>query len=201
MSANAPVVPVFPLNSVLFPGGVLPLRIFETRYMDMVRDCMKSDTGFGVCLIRTGRETGKPAMPESVGCYASIADWDMRDLGVLHIRTTGGMRFRITSSHASPDGLLRAEVTWIDDDPSEPTGPEDEGCVSLLRKVIRELVEKETPLPFAEPFQFDDCAWVSNRLCEILPIPNKARQKLMELEDAPTRMSLVRQFLEHHKVL
>src|SRR6185503_19392245 len=103
-------IPLFPLNTVLFPGGVLPLRVFEARYLDMTRDCMKSGTPFGVCLIHEGSEVGAPAVPRSVGCTATITDWDMQQLGVLNLRTRGERRFRILSSGANKQGLISAEV-------------------------------------------------------------------------------------------
>ena len=103
-------LPIFPLNTVLFPGGVLPLRVFEPRYMDMVKACLKDASPFGVCLIREGQETGKPAVPETIGCTARIIDWDMEQLGVLQIRTLGEERFHIIGSRDNGKGLILAEV-------------------------------------------------------------------------------------------
>jgi Lon protease-like protein len=194
-------IPIFPLNAVLFPQGVLPLRVFEPRYMDMVRDCMKQETGFGVCMLKSGSEVGGVATPEEIGCLAHITDWDMQEVGVLNIRTLGSQRFRIRSHQIAPDKLLRADVVWIADDASIPVEPVYAGCVLLLRRIINENQEKGGPMPIAEPFLFEDTAWISNRLCEFLPISTRAKQKLMELEDAPTRLSLVYQFLKQHKVL
>lgn len=194
-------LPIFPLNTVLFPQGVLPLRVFERRYMDMVRDCMKADAGFGICLIVSGSEVGGVATPEDVGCLARITDWDMQEVGMLHIRTRGERRFRIVQRRAGPDKLLRADVEWIEEDPPTPVEPVYAGCVSLLKRIVTEMQAKGGPLPIAEPFRYEDAGWLSNRLCEILPISARAKQKLMELEDAPTRLSLVYQFLKQHKVL
>src|SRR5690606_37382436 len=99
-------VPLFPLHTVLFPGSLLPLRIFEVRYMDMAKECLKSGRPFGVCLIRQGREVGEPAVPEPVGCLARIAECDMEELGILKVTAEGVERFRIVSSEANRAGLL-----------------------------------------------------------------------------------------------
>ncbi len=208
-------VPLFPLHTVLFPDGVLPLRIFEARYMDMVRDCMQRDAPFGVCLITSGAEVGSAARTESVGCLARIVAWDMEQLGLLHIRTLGGQRFRVRNARTQADQLLVADIDLIEPDVDSALDPEHEPCAALLGRVIddvrAQLAEKRRmglaegevlgSLPFAEPFRFDSSVWVGNRLCEILPVPLKAKQKLMELEDAHTRLAIITQYLKQHAVL
>lgn len=194
-------IPIFPLNAVLFPGGVLPLRIFEARYMDMVRDCMQRSEGFGICLLRSGVEVGDTATPEDVGCLAEILEWDMPKVGMLHIRALGTQRFRIRQLQAQPDKLLRADIDWIAPDSGRPIAPEHIKCVGLLRSIVEESQAKNTPVPLAEPLHYDDSSWLSNRLCEVLPISMRAKQKLMELEDGSTRLSLVQQFLKQHHIL
>jgi Lon protease-like protein len=119
-------IPIFPLNTVLFPGGVLPLRVFEARYMDMTRECMRKGAPFGVCLIREGREVGAAAVPHTIGCLANIADWDMQQLGLLQLRTLGGSRFRILSQQIAGNGLITAEVELLAD--------EDERAWSVWQK-------------------------------------------------------------------
>jgi Lon protease-like protein len=209
-------LPIFPLNTVLFPGGVLPLRVFETRYMDMVRDCMKAETGFGVCLITQGTEVqrrkGDSATPERVGVLAEIRDWDMREMGVLNITTIGRDRFRILDSSTSSGGLIRAKAEIIDPDEPSPIEDEHAACVQLLARIIAELEERHAKepddddsgtrtFPFAEPYTLGDAGWVANRLCEVLPVPLKAKQKLMELEDGRERLAIVDTFLRQKKVL
>lgn len=217
-------IPLFPLNTVLFPDGVLPLRVFEARYMDMVRECMKKSTPFGVCLIVKGAEVGGVAQPETVGCLATIRTWDMPQLGVLHIRTVGLQRFRIAETHAEPNGLLRGTVDLIDPDEDTPIGIEHRPCADLLRRIIddvgaqraekrREMaaasVEGTLPAdgdaiggaPFEPPHRMDSSVWVGNRLCEVLPVPMKAKQKLMELDDAVARLGIITQYLKQHSVL
>jgi Lon protease-like protein len=208
-------IPLFPLNTVLFPGGVLPLRIFEARYMDMVRDCMQDNAPFGVCLIAKGAEVGAPAHTESVGCLASIRAWDMKQLGLLHLRTVGTQRFRIQRSRAQSNGLVLGEVDLIDPDEDLPIEPEHKPCADLLARIIDDLgaqiAERRRTsddegdvlggMPFDRPFRMDSSVWVGNRLCEVLPVPLKAKQKLMELDDAHARLEIVSQYLRQHAVL
>ena len=190
-------LPLFLLNTVLFPDGRLPLRVFEARYMDMTRDCMKRGTPFGVCLIREGREVGKPAIPETLGCLANITDWDMQQLGMLHLQTRGGQRFRILSSDANTQGLLSADIELVPAENSVPVPEHLQGCSRLLQRVVTEQGEAV----FHAPLRMDDAAWVGYRLAEILPIPLPARQKLLEIEDSLERLSLLNQFLEQNGLL
>ncbi len=210
---------IFPLNAVLFPGGVLPLRVFEPRYMDMVRDCMKTQSRFGVCLIAQDsptasevmRKPGDAATPEAIGCSAEITQWDMPDLGVLHIATRGHERFRIVARRLEANGLIRAEVEWLAADPPAQVGTEHAACAQLLARIIAELEEEFAaapkegspvrPFPIGEPYRLDDAGWVANRLCEVLQVPNKAKQKLMELPDGNERLSIVNTYLHQRKVL
>ncbi|MGA2549377.1 MAG: LON peptidase substrate-binding domain-containing protein [Burkholderiaceae bacterium] len=200
-------LPIFPLNAVLFPGGMLPLRIFEARYMDMVRDCMRDARPFGVCLIRKGKEVGGSAQPEPIGCRATITDWNMEQLGVLQISTRGTERFRIAHTHVEPNGLLRASVESLEREEASPVAPQYVACAELLQRIIQQLnreidkIDPEGKLPIAQPYRLDDSTWVGNRLCEILPISLAAKQKLMELTDAPTRLSIVHQYLLQQKIL
>ncbi len=197
-------IPLFPLDTVLFPDGVLPLRIFETRYVDMVRDCMRNDSGFGVCRITRGSEVGEPADHESIGCLARIRSWDMEQPGVLQIWTRGEARFRIIDREIRPDGLIRADVTWLPDDPDEPLPVEFEDCAQLLRRIVADIVERETdPMRrmVGEPYRFDSLAWVSNRLAEFMPLASRAKQSMMSADSALARMMVVRDLLRRHGAL
>jgi len=185
-------IPIFPLNVVLFPGGLLPLRVFETRYMDMTRDCLRNERPFGVCLIREGSEVGAPATPEPTGCLARIIEWDIQQLGVLHVKALGGQRFRILSSAAGAQGLVSADVELLPADESFPLPARFAACSRLLALVI---AEQDRPI-FAEPHEFDNAVWVGNRLAEILPVPLAAKQKLLELGDSLARLDILQQFLE-----
>jgi Lon protease-like protein len=185
-------VPIFPLNAVLFPGGLLPLRVFEARYMDMTRDCLKREEPFGVCLIHEGAEVGTPAVPEGVGCLAKILDWDMQQQGILNLRTHGSQRFRILARETSPQGLISADVELIPPDARIAMPEKFASCARLLEMVVLD----QGKLVFAEPHAFDDAAWVSYRLTEILPVPLVAKQKLLELSDSLARLSILQRFLE-----
>ncbi|HCE10872.1 MAG TPA: ATP-dependent protease [Oxalobacteraceae bacterium] len=208
MQTNSTWIPLFPLNTVLFPGGVLPLKVFETRYVDMVRDCMRREVRFGIVLIKSGREVGPAAEPEAVGCLASISRWDMEKLGLLILHTEGSQRFRILQTRELPDHRLEARVAMIAADKAVPVSAMHVRCAKALKLVIDDINsrgEAEQGVafvsPFATPPQLDDAGWVANRWCEILPIPLKARQKLLELEDAGSRLSVVDKYLQQHKIL
>lgn len=197
-------LPIFPLSTVLFPGGVLPLRIFEARYMDMVRDCMQRDAPFGVCLITRGGEIGEPAEHEPIGTLAHIRGWDMEQLGLLQLRTVGGARFRILDRRVGGNGLIRASVDELPDDPRLEVPDDMAECAMLVHRLVDDLRQRE-PDPekrmIAEPFDFESAAWVANRLAEFLPIPDPAKHKLMALDEPLARLSLVMRWLQQHQVL
>lgn len=185
-------VPIFPLNTVLFPGGLLPLRVFEARYMDMTRECLKHDAPFGVCLIHQGSEVGAPAIPEGVGCLAKIRECDMQQQGILNLKTLGSQRFRILERETSTQGLISADVELIPPDASVAVPEKFAACSKLLEMVV---ADQGKPV-FAEPHAFDDATWVGYRLTEILPVPMVAKQKLLELSDSLGRLAILQRFLE-----
>jgi uncharacterized protein len=190
-------IALFPLNAVLFPGGLLPLRIFEQRYMEMAKACLRDNTAFGVCLIREGSEVGAPATPEDIGCLARIIQWDMQQLGVLNITARGEQRFRIQRRRSDANGLQCAEVELLPEDEDLAVPDELLACARVLRLVIEEhgarLIEA--------PFRFDSSAWVSARLTEILPVPLAAKQKLMELTESRERLEILQKFLAQHGLI
>ena len=190
-------IPLFPLNAVLFPGGRLPLRVFEARYMDMTRDCLRDQQPFGVCLIKQGKEVGEVAVPEDIGCLAHIAECDMQQLGVLTLRPSGGLRFRILETQADRSGLLRASVEPIAPEPEAPIPPKFLGCANLLRLIAADAGKAQ----FDVPYRFDDAAWVGYRLTEALPVPLIAKQKLLELNDPVVRLEILYRFLEQRGLL
>ena len=187
-------IALFPLNAVLFPGGLLPLRVFEQRYMEMTKACLSEDAPFGVCLIREGGEVGAAATPEDIGCLARIVQWDMQQLGVLNITARGEQRFRIQRRHTEASGLQRADVELLPEEADAALPDEFLACARLLRLVIEEhgarLIEA--------PFRFDSSAWVGARLTEILPVPLAAKQKLMELSASRERLEILQKFLTQH---
>lgn len=208
MFATDTWLPLFPLKTVLFPDGILPLKVFETRYIDMVRDCMRNSTPFGVVLIKSGQEVGTAAEPEEVGCLAHITGWDMENPGVMMLRTQGGDRFRIRETRVLSDQRLEARVDVIAPDTSVPASDVHVTCAKTLKIVIDDVTAKGRAeqgagfvSPFSHPIRLDSAGWVANRWCEILPIPLKARQKLLELLDAESRLSIVHQYLVQHKIV
>jgi Lon protease-like protein len=200
-------LPLFPLNAVLFPGGILPLRIFEARYMDMVRGCMRDQRDFGICLIRKGSEIGAGAAPEAIGCRAQITDWNMEQLGVLHISTLGSERFKVVETREEKDGLLVAKTVPLELETKTEVPAKFRACSDLLKRIIQQLdqeidkIDADNKTPIQKPYRLTDASWVSNRLCEVLPISLAAKQKLMELTDAPTRLSIVHQYLVQQKII
>lgn len=208
MSIENAWLPLFPLKTVLFPGGVLHLKVFETRYMDMVRDCMKRDAPFGVVLIKSGQEVGMPAEPEAVGCLANISSWEMPQLGVMMLRTVGSERFRILDTRVCSDQRLEAKISLLAAEAQEEVSEVHLACAKTLKIIIEDIDNKgrmehgkEFDSPFEHPPRLDDAGWVANRWCEILPIPLKARQALLELDDAESRLSIVHQYLEQHEII
>ena len=176
---------------MLFPGGVLPLKVFEERYMDMTKECLKDDSVFGVCLIREGKETGPAAVPESIGCTAHITNWDMEQLGVLQVHALGEDRFRIIDSRINAKGLIVAETELIAPEDEVEVPAEFTGCKELVRRVIESVGEEA----FAPPYHYDSASWVGYRLSELLPIKVATKQKLMELTDPLARLEVLSQFL------
>ena len=174
---------IFPLNAVLFPGGVLPLKIFEQRYLEMTKICISENRPFGVCLIKEGRETGTPAVPEEIGCYARINHWDMPQLGVFHLQVEGTQRFRIVHSSVGKNGLISAAVEPLPGD-SEVV-PSDTLCGAVLKAIIDKLGADLFPAPH----RFDDAAWISYRLGEVLPISLDVKQQLLQQTDPQARLA------------
>jgi len=171
---------------VLFPSGRLPLRIFEQRYLEMAKACLRDGTAFGVCSIREGREVGPPATPSEVGTLAKIVAWDMPQLGLLQVTARGERRFRILSRSVQPDGLALASIEILSDEIDETIPDSLSRCVKLLERVI-----EQHPGLLERPHRLDSCAWVSSRLAELLPLPLDAKQALLEIDDARARLERV----------
>jgi uncharacterized protein len=184
-------LPIFPLKTVLFPGGLLPLRVFEPRYMDMVKDCLKDGSTFGICSITSGTETGAPAAFAPVGTVAKIVNWDMPQLGILNLVTEGGSRFNTTSRETTASGLAMAEVTLLQEEKprSAPEAP------AILVDLLQKLIERVGNDHFTQDRHFDDANWVSYRLAEILPIKLSVKQKLLEVNDSEVRLRVIAEFL------
>ena len=184
MAAENSVIPLFPLHTVLFPGGPLPLRIFETRYTDMVRRCMRSGDPFGVVLIQEGEEAGEVATTATVGSSARIADFHTLPDGLLGITCVGERKFRVQRVWRAADGLNMGEVVWL---PPESVLGMPEKHARLATAVRRALGELAEHYEHVEK-EFDDAAWVSSRLAELLPIELSDKQVLLELDDPIERL-------------
>jgi hypothetical protein len=178
-------IPIFPLGTVLFPGGLLPLRIFEQRYLDMTKSCIRDASPFGVCLLREGSEVGAPTVPYQVGCTALIEQWDMPHLGLFHLACRGGSAFRIAQHWTTPSGLIRGHVDLCEAAPPTALPPAHQRLADLLRKVI-DLAGAER---FPAPMQLDDADWVAYRLAEVLPLEPQFKQRLLEERDALARLA------------
>lgn len=178
-------LPLFPLGQVLFPGGGLGLRIFEPRYLDLVKRCGRSGEGFGICLILAGREVGEPAIPAAVGTEAAIVDFALTDDGLLGLTVEGRRRFHVEHTRVRDDGLIVADVRWLDEPGVVPLRDEH-ALLSLLLARIMDKAGVEHEGPGKGPLA--DAAWVGWRLAEWLPLEPTERQALLQLDDPHARL-------------
>jgi Lon protease-like protein len=199
-------LPLFPLRSVLFPGGLLSLRIFEARYLDMVAACLREERAFGVVCLNQGQEVKQAGDAaalrfESIGTLAHVVDVDADTPGLLHIRCSGGARFECTAAHMATDGLWWADTArFLDDDPVLPPGPEGQPAADALGRALTALDVRQPGL-MPEERLLDSAGWVANRWCELLPISLAARQQLMALQDPRQRLHLVCEFLREKQLI
>lgn len=197
-------LPLFPLQTVLFPGAVLNLRVFEPRYLDLMTTTLRDRQPFGVVWLRQGREVGAHSGPvaiEEVGVLAHLDELDAEQPNLLRVRCSGTQRFRRQGPPRQLDnGLWVCTARRIADDTLRTPGPAMLQTVRALAGAIQSLAEQGKE-PFARPYRLDDAGWVANRWCELLPVPMAAKQKLMELEDPVIRLSLVDGFLRDKKVV
>ena len=185
-------IPLFPLSAVLFPGGLLNLRIFEPRYLGLIRDCSRDGRGFGVCLILDGGEVGEPALPAAVGTLARITDFYTLPDGLLGIGAEGGERFQVAKTHVRDNGLVHGEVRFWPDEPSVPVPPEH----GLLATILERLLEQVGGV-FAKADRrcLDDAAWVGFRLAELLPLEQSEKQHLLQMTDPLRRLAQLQHYL------
>jgi len=183
-------IPLFPLRTVLYPEGPLPLRIFETRYVDMISRCLREDAGFGVVLIREGTETGT-ASTCATGTLAKIIDWYQGSDGLLGITAQGSRRFRLETVRQAPDGLNFGRVEWLEPEARVELPAAFRPMVDILRGVLDDLGRLYEPLER----RYDDATWVGYRFAEILPITPEQKQFCLETEDALERLDIIRVIL------
>ena len=208
-------VPLFPLQCVLFPGGHLPLRIFEVRYLDMIGRAHKAGTPFGVVCLTEGREVRTAPSrsdPESrrgdsfpheafheIGTLARITQLDRPNPGLMTISCTGTQRFRIRSRERMKHGLWVADIELLSDDVEVGVPGDLETAVTTLREVVKGMAERSgdpAEMPFQSPYRWDDCGWVANRWCELLPLGAEHKQRLMTLDNPLLRLELVADVLD-----
>ena len=187
-------IPIFPLNTVLFPGGCLPLRIFEPRYLDMVSQCMKTGSGFGICLIKEGKETGTAAKVYDVGTLCDISYFNTQADGLLSITATGKQRFKIVDQEIRPNQLTVATVSILRDESSQPIPANFNSAVNLLEKLFEQLGQPYKKLPK----NYQCASWVSSRLTELLPFDLQEKQKYLELDDPIERLNALWQILKSY---
>jgi uncharacterized protein len=194
-------LPLFPLRTVLFPGGLLPLKVFEQRYIEMTKACLRDERPFGVCLITHGDEVARKdgAFPEiaKIGTLARITSVDMPQMGILHLSTAGGARFEVRSHAPDALGILVASVTPIDDEPRHPLAETYAPLARLLEVIATRLGANNFPAAT----HYDDASWVGYRLAELLPLPLSIKQSMLEVSDANVRLAALSQFLERQGLL
>ena len=206
--ANVPTgeLPLFPLHGVLFPGGEMRLRLFEPRYLDLVSDCSRRDTGFGVCLIVQGEEAGEPALPAAYGTRARISDFYTLDDGLLGITVRGDRRFHVRRTRLRDNGLIIGEVEWcLADHAGEALRPQHGLLATLLSRLFEADAEeadkgkadsdKPAPIPGFDPQRLDDPVWVGFRMAERLPLESNERQALLQMEDPHARLDRLLEWL------
>ena len=177
-------IPLFPLHTVLFPSGTLPLRIFEPRYLDMVSSCMKAGKGFGICLIKEGSEVGKAADTYETGTLSDISYFNMDANGMLCITAVGKQRFHILSKSVMPNQLTIADVELLPNECEHEIPNEFLPAVEVLRNLLSQL-----GYPFAKiEKKYDDASWVSARLAELLPLRLEQKQYFLQLDDPIQRL-------------
>lgn len=202
-SRSPTTLPLFPLKTVLFPGRLLPLKVFEQRYIDMTKACLKDEQPFGVCLLTRGEEVAQRVAQRDqivagvaidfalIGTQARFVSWDMPQLGILHLKTEGGARFQVQSSSVTGDGLVVAQVTQL---PPEPAVKLPEAFAPLA-SLLELMINRAGAENFSAP-ALDDASWVGYRLAELLPLPLPIKQSMLEINDSLVRLKVLAQFLK-----
>ncbi len=181
-------LPLFPLHQVLLPQAGLGLRVFERRYLDLVRECGRSGNGFGVCLILDGAEVGAPAVPAAFGVEARIEDFDMGADGVLQLRVRGARRFHVESTRVRDTGLVMAEVAWRAADADDELQPQHALLSTVLQHIVEQAGDAYAP---AHPALYDQAAWVGWQLAQLLPLSESQRLQLLQVDDVHQRLQML----------
>ncbi len=208
-------LPLFPLGTVLFPGGYLPLQIFEVRYLDMVSKCFKAGAPFGIVTLTQGSEVRQAPGPEAsndstfpeifhhIGTLTRITSLSRPQPGLMLIQCTGLQRFDVTQHELLKHGLWVATVNIIPDDQGVAVPDDLRPVAKTLERVINTLLAQGTTseqMPIQPPYRFHDCAWVANRWCELLPMALEVKNRLMTLDNPLVRLELVSDLLERNGI-
>ena len=203
-----PELQLFPLKTVLFPGGLLPLKVFEARYLDLISHCLRNRAPFGVVCIAQGSEVrggdgdgdGVEVRLEPIAVLAHLQDVDAEQPGILKVRCIGGRRVQLGSPWQRADGLWLATAKALDDDLAASVPPEFDATARALGQAIGSLAAQDQH-PFGRPYRLDEAGWVANRWCEILPISVAAKYRLMVLDEPVLRLKLVDEYLRSKGVI
>ncbi len=184
-TSTRPSIGLFPLQTVLVPGASLGLRVFEQRYLDLVRECGRAGTGFGICLVLEGGETGAPAHPAAFGTEAVIEDFGTGDDGLLTLRVRGMRRFHVCRTRVRDNGLVTADIDWLEADADDELQPQHGLLATVLQRILEEVGGEHAAAPKA---RFDEAAWVGWRLAEFLPLSDAQRQAMLQEADPHARL-------------
>ncbi|MDH5230518.1 MAG: LON peptidase substrate-binding domain-containing protein [Gammaproteobacteria bacterium] len=186
-------IPLFPLHTVLFPGGPLQLKVFEPRYTDMISQCMKTNSQFGISLIREGKEIGEPASTYEIGTMAEITDWTMRDDGILGVSVVGGHRFKINDQASQSNNLVMADIEYFDEEIESEVPDDFQPLVDLLHDCMEQYKDRYAGLPI----EYNNSSWVGYRLAEFLPLRLPQKQYFLQLNNPLQRLERLGDVLEH----
>lgn len=197
-------IPLFPLGATLYPDGVIALKIFEVRYLDMTKSCLKENVPFGVVTLDHGSEVRIAGQDQDIACYeigtlATIIHFDPVQPSLYMIRAQGGQRFRIRRRELAANGLWWAEIDLIAADQKIPVPEELKPSADALSKIIDQINRQKIPedeQPFIKPYQLDDCSWVANRCAELLDLPGAQKQHLLTMENPRLRLDMIQDILE-----
>ena len=201
------IIPLFPLQTTLFPGGHLPLRIFEVRYLDLIKKCIADGTQFGVVALLSGGEVRTPQGGEVLaahGTMARIDAWEAPMPGLLHVKCSGTTRFALSSSAVGKHGLWHGEAAELAEDPRVPIPAALQAAANRLGSLITELQKNRVPaeeMPIPRPYRLDECGWVANRWGELLPLPVPDKQLLLAMDDPAARLAWVHDHLSRRNLL
>ncbi|WP_108645854.1 LON peptidase substrate-binding domain-containing protein [Polynucleobacter rarus] len=206
LSSQIITIPLFPLSSTLFPKGVMELQIFEVRYLNMIKDCVKTESPFGIVTLNSGGEVRSPVEEvhfSQVGTLANIDRYDPVQANLYFIRCSGGARFKVINSEKLSNGQWQAEVNILLEDQITPIPNELKVCSSALSKVIDSMKLQgvlESQMPFQQPYLLQDCGWVANRWAELLPLNSGQKEHLLGIENPRLRLDLILDLLDEMNI-